>query len=201
MKFDLQDEFPIVKAKFTAFKTMAKELLWFLRGETNIKSLVDQNCHIWDEWADEKGNLGPVYGYQWRNWEKYEIKYAEDVLNHNDGSVSLFGAKVLVTQIDQIKNLIETLKSNPDSRRMIVTAWNVADLDKMALEPCHAFVQFYSRKATVAERIKYLENELYLKVENLQCDLDQLDDDEYMHAFLNHVGVPERCLSSQLYQR
>jgi thymidylate synthase len=120
MRFNLEDGFPLVTTKKTHLKSIIHELLWFLKGETNIGYLTENGVRIWDEWADEKGDLGPVYGKQWRSWE---------------------GAKGLV--IDQIKEAVQTLKTNPDSRRIIVSAWNVADLPKMALMPCHAFFQFY----------------------------------------------------------
>jgi thymidylate synthase len=120
MRFNLEAGFPLVTTKKTHLKSIIYELLWFLKGETNIKYLTDNNVSIWNEWADSNGDLGPVYGKQWRSWE---------------------GANGVV--IDQIKEAIHTLKTNPDSRRIIVSAWNVADLPKMALMPCHAFFQFY----------------------------------------------------------
>ena len=120
MRFNLQDGFPLVTTKKLHLRSIIYELLWFLNGDTNIKYLQDNKVTIWDEWADENGNLGPVYGYQWRNWPG---KSGET--------------------IDQIKNVIEQIKTKPDSRRHIVTAWNPADVDKMALPPCHALFQFY----------------------------------------------------------
>lgn len=120
MRFNLEEGFPLVTTKKTHLKSIIHELLWFLKGETNIGYLTEHSVRIWDEWADENGDLGPVYGKQWRSWE---------------------GANGVV--IDQIKEAVETLKKNPDSRRIIVSAWNVADLPKMALMPCHAFFQFY----------------------------------------------------------
>jgi len=120
MRFNLAEGFPLVTTKKTHLKSIIYELLWFLKGETNIAYLKENNVSIWDEWANENGDLGPVYGKQWRTWEG------------PDGQV-----------IDQIKDVIHTLKTNPDSRRIIVSAWNVAELPKMALMPCHAFFQFY----------------------------------------------------------
>jgi thymidylate synthase len=120
MRFNLEEGFPLVTTKKTHLKSIIYELLWFLKGETNIQYLTENNVSIWNEWADENGDLGPVYGKQWRSWE---------------------GANGIV--IDQIKEAVHTLKTNPDSRRIIVSAWNVADLPKMALMPCHAFFQFY----------------------------------------------------------
>jgi len=120
MRFDLAQGFPLLTTKKLHTKSIIYELLWFLRGETNIQYLQDAGVTIWDEWADEQGELGPVYGSQWRAWPRA------------DGST-----------IDQISQLIEQIKSNPSSRRLIVSAWNVADVENMALPPCHAFFQFY----------------------------------------------------------
>lgn len=120
MRFDLQKGFPLVTTKKLHLKSIAYELLWFLKGETNIQYLTDHGVSIWNEWADENGELGPVYGKQWRSWE---------------------GANG--ETIDQITDLIEQIKKNPDSRRLIVSAWNVAELPKMALMPCHSLFQFY----------------------------------------------------------
>ncbi|RZK35991.1 MAG: thymidylate synthase [Pedobacter sp.] len=120
MRFNLQEGFPMVTTKKLHLKSIIHELIWFLTGDTNIKYLKDNGVRIWDEWADEDGNLGPVYGSQWRSWPT------------PDGQ-----------QIDQITNIINTIKNNPDSRRIIVSAWNVAEIENMALPPCHAFFQFY----------------------------------------------------------
>lgn len=120
MRFNLEDGFPVLTTKKLHLRSIIHELLWFLQGDTNIKYLKDNNVSIWDEWADEDGNLGPVYGYQWRSWPTPE-----------GGS------------IDQISNLIEQIKKNPNSRRLIVNAWNVAYVDNMALPPCHTMFQFY----------------------------------------------------------
>jgi thymidylate synthase len=120
MRFDLQEGFPLLTTKKLHMRSITHELLWFLQGDTNIKYLKDNNVSIWDEWADENGNLGPVYGYQWRSWPT------------PDG-----------LHIDQITNVVNMIKNNPDSRRLIVSAWNVGEIDKMKLPPCHAFFQFY----------------------------------------------------------
>ena len=120
MRYDLAAGFPLVTTKKCHLRSIIHELLWFLQGDTNIRYLKENGVSIWDEWADENGNLGPVYGHQWRSWPK------------PDGGT-----------IDQISEVVKTLKTNPDSRRIIVSAWNVADLDRMALAPCHAFFQFY----------------------------------------------------------
>ena len=120
MRFNLQDGFPLVTTKKLHLKSIIHELIWFLTGDTNIKYLKDNGVRIWDEWADADGNLGPVYGYQWRSWPT------------PDGG-----------HIDQIRQLIDMIKKNPDSRRLIVSAWNVADVNQMALPPCHTLFQFY----------------------------------------------------------
>lgn len=120
MRFNLQEGFPMVTTKKLHLKSIIHELIWFLTGDTNIKYLKDNGVRIWDEWADADGNLGPVYGSQWRSWPTPDGRH-----------------------IDQISQIVNTLKNNPDSRRIIVSAWNVADIDQMALPPCHAFFQFY----------------------------------------------------------
>ncbi len=120
MRFDLSAGFPLVTTKKCHLKSIIHELLWFLQGDTNIRYLKENGVRIWDEWADENGNLGPVYGYQWRSWPTPDGRH-----------------------IDQISQVIDQIKRTPDSRRLIVSAWNVADVDKMKLPPCHAFFQFY----------------------------------------------------------
>src|SRR5215475_10338082 len=121
MRFDLSEGFPLVTTKTVHLRSIIYELLWFLRGETNIGYLKENNVSIWDEWANEDGELGPVYGKQWRSWEGKDDKV-----------------------VDQISDLIVQIKKNPDSRRLIVNAWNVADLEDMALMPCHTMFQFYT---------------------------------------------------------
>jgi thymidylate synthase len=120
MRFDLQQGFPLVTTKKLHLRSIIHELLWFLKGDTNVQYLHDNNVTIWDEWADDNGDLGPVYGYQWRSWPTADGRH-----------------------IDQISQVLAQIKNNPDSRRIIVSAWNVGELDKMALPPCHAFFQFY----------------------------------------------------------
>jgi thymidylate synthase len=120
MRFNLADGFPLLTTKKLHLKSIIYELLWFLKGDTNVKYLNDNGVRIWNEWQDENGDLGHIYGYQWRSWPTYDGKF-----------------------IDQISEAIETIKHNPDSRRIIVSAWNVADIPSMALPPCHAFFQFY----------------------------------------------------------
>src|SRR3982750_1709611 len=128
MRFNLQDGFPMVTTKKLHLKSIVHELIWFLSGDTNIKYLKDNGVRIWDEWADADGNLGPVYGYQWRSWPT------------PDGG-----------HIDQIEQLIDMIKKNPDSRRLIVSAWNVADVNQMALPPCHTLFQFYVEPADTSK--------------------------------------------------
>lgn len=124
MRFDLSNGFPLITTKKVHFKSVAVELLWFLRGDTNTKWMKDQGVTIWDEWADSKGDLGPVYGAQWRSWPMDQDQYSG-------------------YYVDQITEVMKSLKDNPDSRRHIVSAWNVGQLHEMALPPCHAFFQFY----------------------------------------------------------
>ena len=141
MRYDLAQGFPLVTTKKCHLRSIIHELLWFLRGDTNIAYLKENGVSIWDEWADAHGNLGPVYGYQWRNWPT------------PDGG-----------HIDQIKQVIETLQSNPDSRRIIVSAWNVSDLDKMALAPCHAFFQFYVAEGKLSCQLYQRSADIFLGV-------------------------------------
>ncbi len=141
MRFDLSESFPMVTTKKVHLKSIIHELLWFLKGETNTKYLKEHGVTIWDEWADEKGELGPVYGYQWRSWPAADGKH-----------------------IDQITEVLQQLKTNPDSRRMIVSAWNVADLPRMALMPCHAFFQFYVADGKLSCQLYQRSADLFLGV-------------------------------------
>ena len=141
MRFDLNDGFPMLTTKKLHLKSIIHELLWFLAGDTNIKYLKDNGVKIWDEWADEKGNLGPVYGYQWRSWPTPD------------------GRKV-----DQITELMEQIKGNPDSRRLIVSAWNVADIENMALPPCHCLFQFYVADGRLSCQLYQRSADLFLGV-------------------------------------
>lgn len=143
MRFDLQEGFPLLTTKKTHFKSVAHELFWFIAGDTNTKYLKDHDVKIWDEWADSDGNLGPVYGRQWRDWETNEVEsYSEDYAPNSFG-IMLATKKPKFKGIDQLQQVIERIKTNPDCRRLIVSAWNVADIPKMALAPCHALFQFY----------------------------------------------------------
>jgi thymidylate synthase len=141
LRFNLADSFPLLTTKKLHTKSILTELLWFLRGDTNVKWLQERGVSIWDEWADENGDLGPVYGYQWRHWRT------------PDGR-----------EIDQIQNLISGLKGKPDSRRHIVSAWNPADVDKMALPPCHALFQFYVANGKLSCQMYQRSADLFLGV-------------------------------------
>ncbi len=141
MRFDLNVGFPLLTTKKVHLKSIIHELLWFLQGSTNIAYLKENGVRIWDEWADENGNLGPVYGYQWRNWPK------------PDG-----------THIDQIAQVVNAIKRNPDSRRLIVSAWNVADVDQMKLPPCHAFFQFYVAEGRLSCQLYQRSADIFLGV-------------------------------------
>lgn len=136
---------PMLTTKKMFTRGVIREILWYLQGNTNINYLLDHNVHIWDEWANEDGDLGPVYGKQWRNWEHTTIvRDKADTVEHADGSSTNFNVTVNTKRYDQIAEVIHTLRTNPDSRRIIVNSWNVGELDQMALPPCHAFFQFYS---------------------------------------------------------
>lgn len=141
MRFDLNKGFPLVTTKKVHLRSIIHELLWFLKGETNITYLKEHNVSIWDEWADANGELGPVYGKQWRSWE---------------------GANGVV--IDQVKDLIDQIKKNPDSRRLIISAWNVADLPKMALMPCHTIFQFYVAEGKLSCQLYQRSADVFLGV-------------------------------------
>ncbi|MDY5584857.1 MAG: thymidylate synthase [Arcanobacterium sp.] len=193
LRYNLAEEgFPRITTKFVAMKAVKGELLWFLKGDTNIKWLQEHGITIWDEWADAQGELGPVYGYQWRSWPT------------PNGS-----------HIDQIAQVIEQIKNTPDSRRMIVSAWNVADLDAMALMPCHAFFQFYVADGKLSCQLYQRSADLFLGVPfNIasysllthmvaqQCDLKV---GEFVwtggdcHIYTNHIEQVKTQLSRQPY--
>lgn len=161
MRFNLAHGFPLVTTKKCHLKSIIYELLWFLQGDTNINYLKEHNVKIWDEWADENGDLGPVYGKQWRSWQGA------------DG-----------VEVDQVKELIHTLKTNPDSRRMIISAWNVADLPKMKLMPCHCLFQFYTSPPTPLQKERGAKG-------SLSCQLYQRSADVFL-------GVPFNIASYAL---
>ena len=141
MRFDLSDGFPLLTTKKLHLKSIIYELLWFLKGDTNVKYLQDNGVRIWNEWADADGNLGPIYGKQWRAWRDY-----------NGGT------------IDQLSEAVETIRTNPDSRRIIVSAWNVADLPEMRLPPCHAFYQFYVADGRLSLQLYQRSADIFLGV-------------------------------------
>ena len=141
LRFDLNAGFPLLTTKKVHLKSIIHELLWFLQGDTNIQYLRDNGVRIWDEWAGKDGNLGPVYGYQWRSWPAPDGRH-----------------------IDQISQVIDMLEKNPDSRRIIVSAWNVADLDRMALMPCHAFFQFYVANGRLSCQLYQRSADMFLGV-------------------------------------
>ncbi|MFM8392764.1 MAG: thymidylate synthase [Acidobacteriota bacterium] len=192
MRFDLADGFPLVTTKRVHLKSIIHELLWFLRGETNIGYLQNNGVTIWNEWADEAGDLGPVYGAQWRSWRGA------------DGAA-----------IDQITSLIEQIRSNPDSRRLIVSAWNVSEIDRMALPPCHALFQFYVANGRLSCQLYQRSADIFLGVPfNIAsyalltlmiaqvCDLRP---GEFVHTFgdahlyLNHLAQARIQLEREPY--
>jgi thymidylate synthase len=190
MRFDLSAGFPAVTTKKLHFKSIIHELLWFLKGETNTAYLKQHGVSIWDEWASPQGDLGPVYGYQWRSWPT------------PDGG-----------HIDQISKVVEQLKTNPDSRRIIVSAWNVADLDRMALQPCHAFFQFHVGAGRLSCQLYQRSADIFLGVPfNIasyailthmlaqQCDLEVGDfiwTGGDCHLYLNHLEQVETQLARE----
>ncbi len=191
MRFNLEEGFPLLTTKKLHTKSIIHELLWFLKGDTNIKYLKDNGVSIWDEWADENGNLGPVYGYQWRNWPK------------PDGG-----------KIDQITQVIEMIKKNPDSRRLIVSAWNVADINQMKLPPCHAFFQFYVADGKLSCQLYQRSADIFLGVPfniasyalltMMVAQVSNLKLGDFVHTlgdshlYLNHIEQAKLQLSREL---
>ena len=187
-KYNLEKTFPLVTTKKIHLKSVIHELLWFLQGATNIKYLKENNVKIWDDWADENGELGPVYGAQWRSWRA------------EDGS-----------SIDQIKNVISDIKTNPDSRRLIVSAWNVAEIKKMALPPCHAFFQFYVNDKKLSCQLYQRSADIFLGVPfniasyalltMMIAKVCKLEPGEFTHTlgdahlYLNHLEQAKEQLS------
>ncbi len=179
-RYNLEDGFPLLTTKKLHLKSIIYELLWFLKGDTNIKYLKDHGVSIWDEWADENGELGPVYGHQWRSWPDY-----------NGGT------------IDQISNVVEMIKHNPDSRRMIVNAWNVAEVDSMALPPCHTMFQFYVANGKLSLQLYQRSADTFLGVPfniasyalllQMMAQVTGLQPGEFVHTtgdthlYLNHI--------------
>lgn len=179
-RFSMSDGFPVLTTKKLNLKSIIHELLWFLKGDTNIKYLNDNGVHIWDEWAEENGDLGHIYGYQWRSWPDY-----------NGG------------HIDQITQVVKDLKNNPDSRRIIVSSWNVADLPNMNLPPCHAFFQFYVAGGKLSLQLYQRSADLFLGVPfniasyslllKMMAQVTNLEEGDFIHTFgdahiyLNHL--------------
>ena len=180
MRFDLADGFPVVTTKRLHLRSIIGELLWFLRGDTNVRWLQDRGITIWDEWADEQGDLGPVYGYQWRSWPTPDGQH-----------------------VDQIAAVIESIRTNPESRRHIVSAWNVADVDKMALPPCHTMFQFYVAGGRLSCQLYQRSADIFLGVPfniasyalltHLIAQLTDLTPGDFVHTlgdahlYLNHL--------------
>jgi thymidylate synthase len=236
IRHNMKDGFPLLTTKKMAFKTMVTELLWFLKGDTNIKYLVDNNCHIWngdaykffknsfpikksnppkdyinedgklltqeefinkiktdDEFAKKWGELGPIYGKQWRGWKKNDSFIVEDdVWKNNEGWCSLKDFNKDELYIDQIANSINLLKTDPDSRRNRVNAWNVGELDQMVLPPCHTDFQFFTRELSFAERVVWMKN----NTSTQQITLPQYIDDKFsLDEYFKPYGVPTRAIS------
>jgi thymidylate synthase len=164
-RFSLREGFPLLTTKKLHLRSIIYELLWFLRGETNVRYLQEHKVTIWDEWADKNGNLGPVYGKQWRNWVRHSRARAP--AKPDAGQPTLFEISSRDRShhgVDQIASVIEQIKTNPDSRRLIVSAWNVADIDRMALPPCHALFQFYVSEGELSCQLYQRSADLFLGV-------------------------------------
>ena len=232
IRHKMSDGFPLLTTKKMAWKTMVTELLWFLRGDTNIKFLVDNNCHIWDgdaykryftevaynkklnndfplskegfveiiktddEFAKKWGELGPIYGKQWRSWKKSDLFIVEDdVWKNNEGWCSLKDFNKDELYIDQIANLINDLKTNPDSRRLMVSAWNVGELDQMVLPPCHYGFQVYTRELSLKERRLLVTQEMFNQIYNGGGP------ESLSHKEIDKWNVPTRAISLMWNQR
>ncbi len=190
MRFNLAEGFPMLTTKKLHLKSIVYELLWFLQGDTNVKYLQEHGVRIWNEWADANGELGPIYGYQWRSWPDYSGGH-----------------------IDQISEVIETIKNNPDSRRMIVSAWNVGQLDEMHLPPCHAFFQFYVANGKLSLQLYQRSADIFLGVPFniasyallllMMAQVTGLEPGEFVHTlgdahiYMNHLEQVQLQLSRQ----
>ena len=190
MRFNLKKGFPLLTTKELHLKSIVHELLWFLSGETNIRTLNEKSVRIWDDWADEKGELGPIYGYQWRSWPSPDGK-----------------------SIDQISNLIQKIKRNPDSRRLIVSAWNPSDIGKMALPPCHILFQFYVNQNKLSCQLYQRSADVFLGVPfniasyslltMMVAQICSLQVGEFIHTlgdthlYLNHLDQAQKQLTRQ----
>ncbi|EEA0490975.1 thymidylate synthase [Salmonella enterica subsp. enterica serovar Enteritidis] len=207
LRFDLKEGFPLVTTKKVHLKSIIHELLWFLNGDTNVKYLQENGVKIWNEWANEEGNLGPVYGKQWREWRDCKVVECHDVRRTQQlmqrgykyiGNMKEDGTTYLVYEKahDQISKVIQQLREDPDSRRIIVSAWNVADLDDMALNPCHNYFQFYTTEMTLLERLDWYEvNEPEKFASAPLINHEDIDDEERLHETLDREGIPRRKLS------
>lgn len=207
LRFDLKEGFPLVTTKKVHLKSIIHELLWFLNGDTNVKYLQENGVKIWNEWANEEGNLGPVYGKQWREWRDCKVVECHDVGRTQQlmqrgykyiGNMKEDGTTYLVYEKahDQISKVIQQLREDPDSRRIIVSAWNVADLDDMALNPCHNYFQFYTTEMTLLERLDWYEvNEPEKFASAPLINHEDIDDEERLHETLDREGIPRRKLS------
>lgn len=202
LRFDLKEGFPLVTTKKVHLKSIIHELLWFLNGDTNVKYLQENGVRIWNEWANKEGDLGPVYGKQWREWRDCKVVECHDVGRTQQlmqrgykyiGNIKEDGTTYLVYEKphDQISKVIQQLREDPDSRRIIVSAWNVADLDDMALNPCHNYFQFYTTEMTVLERLNWFEENEPEKFANTPLN----NDEKVLHETLDREGVPRRKLS------
>jgi thymidylate synthase len=190
MRFDLSEGFPLVTTKKLHLRSIIHELLWFLRGDTNVAYLHNHNVSIWDEWADENGELGPVYGSQWRSWATADDRH-----------------------IDQIRQVIDQISNNPDSRRIIVSAWNVGEIDKMALPPCHAFFQFYVAEEKLSCQLYQRSADIFLGVPfniasyalltQMMAQVTGLQTGDFVHTlgdahlYLNHLEQVETQLARE----
>lgn len=207
LRFDLKEGFPLVTTKKVHLKSIIHELLWFLNGDTNVKYLQENGVKIWNEWSDEEGNLGPVYGKQWREWRDCKVVECHDVRRTQQlmqrgykyiGNMKEDGTTYLVYEKphDQISKVIQQLREDPDSRRIIVSAWNVGDLDDMALNPCHNYFQFYTTEMTLLERLDWYEVNEPEKFANAPLiNHEDIDDEERLHETLDREGIPRRKLS------
>lgn len=194
MRFLMHDGFPLLTLKRTHFKSIVHELLWFIKGDTNIKYLTDNGVTIWNEWATPEGELGPIYGSQWVNW----LGYGHGIqAGHMDG----FGNFNFKPKgINQLEDIIKQLKDNPDSRRIIVSAWNISEIPKMRLPPCHYAFQFYSEELTIDERIEWCTKQTYFEPFDFPIG-DQRNDEEIINRILKEYEAPKRRLTLIWNQR
>lgn len=207
LRFDLKEGFPLVTTKKVHLKSIIHELLWFLNGDTNVKYLQENGVKIWNEWANAEGELGPVYGKQWREWCDCKVVECHDVGRTQQlmqrgykyiGNMKEDGTTYLVYEKahDQISKVIQQLREDPDSRRIIVSAWNVGDLDDMALNPCHNYFQFYTTEMTLLERLDWYEANEPEKFANAPLiNHEDIDNEERLHETLDREGIPRRKLS------